>query len=280
MSEQYGKKVVVTGGSSVAFSVMGIRMLENDGLATVNMGLEAPFGSAVLTNWVLAELRRGDTLILAIEPPRLTCEHDLFSSGCKFANVLRHPEWAYMPWEHPIFPYWASAMKSNVGWKRIVGIGKSYFSKKKKPRWPYTIAETDASGWQTTSRKYYFDELTPYYGTHLSADNRKLLYWIRQWCDQRGVRVAYSLPWAYTEPENAAILQKTNAALLQEIAEILPVLKDTRLGAYGGRSNFIDTCYHLNPATAALRSDELARQIKDWSVWQPGELEARISVVW
>lgn len=274
MSEQHGKKVVVTGGSSVSFSVIGCRMLEQHGLPTVNMGLEAPFGSALLTNWALGELRRGDTLIISIEPSRLTCDHELFSSACKFANAMGHPEWAYMPWEHPVVPSWGAAMESNVGWQRCGIVWKSLRRKKGKPPWPYTIGETDASGWQTTARIRPFDELSPYYGTHLSADNRKLLRWTREWCDLHGVRVAYSLPWAYREPENAAVLQKAHCALLQEISEIMPVLKDPRLGAYGGRSHYLDTCYHLSPETAALRTDELARQIKAWDVWKPGELEA------
>jgi len=273
MTGEHGKKVVVIGGSSAAFSVIGTRMLEKHGLPTVNMALEAPFGATLLTRWVLDELHRGDTLIISIEPSRLTCNSELFSSGCKLGNALGHPEWVYMPWDQSCLPWLGTALRGNIGWKRLVVVWKSY-GKKKKSRWPYTLAETDASGWQTTSRHAPIEELHPDYGSHLSADNRKLLQWTRDWCDRNGVRVAYSMPWAYREAKNAADLQELHRALLKEISEVMPVLKDTRLGVYGEREHYLDTFYHLDPEAAALRTDELAREIKAWDVWQPGELDA------
>ena len=249
-------------------------MLEQHNLPAVNMGLEAPFGATLLTRWALGELRSGDTLIISIEPPRLTCNYEMFSSGCKLSNALGHPEWVYMPWERPLAPYLNTALRSNIGWKRLVVVWKSYSKKKKnKSRWPYTLAETDASGWQTTSRRKPVEELTPYYGRHLSEDNKQLLRWTRQWCERNGVRVAYSLAWAYSENQKAADLQAANRSLLEEIAEIVPVLKDPRLGVYGERAHYIDTFYHLDPEAAALHTDELAQRIKAWDVWKPGELK-------
>jgi len=275
MTREHGKKVVVIGGSSVAFSVIGTRMLEQHGLPAVNLGLEAPFGATMLTHWALGELHPGDKLIVSLEPPVLTRPHELVSSGCKISNALGHPEWVYQPWEVPTAPWLGTALHSNIGWQRLVVVWKSYFRKKKnKTRWPYTLAETDASGWQTTDRRMEVPELSPYYGTHLSTDNKKLLSWTRQWCEAHGVRVAYSLAWAYREANNAAELQQANAALLAEISQILPVLKDPRLGTYPGRQNYLDTFYHLSREAAERRSDELARQIQAWDVWKPGELEA------
>ena len=272
MTAGHGNKTVVIGGSSAAFSVIGTRMLERHGIPAVNMGLEAPFGSAMLTNWALGELRPGDTLIIAIEPPRLTCPHELFSSGCKISQALGHAEWVYLPWERPLFPRLNTALRANIGWQRLVLIWKGFAKQKRNlSPWPYTLAETDASGWQTTSRRKPFGELTPYYGGHLSEDNKALLRWTRQWCEQHGVRVAYSLAWGYSE--HPAALQETHRALLREIAAILPVLKDPRLGAYGEKDHFVDTFYHLNREGAELRTDELARQIQTWDTWQPDELQ-------
>lgn len=282
MSAEHGKKVVVIGGSSVAFSVMGTRMLEQHGLATVNMGLEAPLGATLLTRCALDELHRGDTLIISIEPSRLVCNFELFSSGCKLANELGHPEWVYMPWDRPRFPWLGSVLGGNIGWRQLVFTWNTYFQtksrwpfiKKKTTPWPYSIAKTDASGWQTTSRRLPIRELPPNYCGHLSADYRKLLQWTREWCDRNGVRVAYSLPWAYRETENAAALQAAHRVFLKEINEVVPVLKDVHLGAYGERGHFLDTEYHLDEKGAAARTDELAREIKAWDVWQPGELDA------
>ena len=146
--------------------------------------------------------------------------------------------------------------------------------RKSETGWHYNINETDASGWQTTSyrRSPIFHDAP--YGNRLSEDNKELLRWIRQWCERNGVRVAYSLPWGFWEPDDADTWQRTNLALVKQISSILPVLKDPRMGVYPERSHFTDTFMHLNPTGAALRTDDLARQIKAWDVWSPGELAA------
>ena len=59
---------LVCGGSSSAFSINGERMLREQGLPVVNMGMGAGYGARFLTRWALSETRLGDTLIVALEP--------------------------------------------------------------------------------------------------------------------------------------------------------------------------------------------------------------------
>ena len=53
----------------------------------------------------------------------------------------------------------------------------------------------------------------------------------------------------------------------------LPVLKDPALGANTNLEQFADTEWHLTPEAAALRTDALAQQIKEWDLWTTNELE-------
>src|ERR1019366_9733903 len=85
---------------------------------------------------------------------------------------------------------------------------------------------------------------------------------LRQWCDAHRVRLAYALPWTYTDEEHAAELRRNNLNFLNQIAAILPVLRDPRLGADTAKEDFADTVWHLRPSAAHTRTDELAEQLK------------------
>ncbi|MDD5350293.1 MAG: hypothetical protein PHQ12_08800, partial [Chthoniobacteraceae bacterium] len=136
------------------------------------------------------------------------------------------------------------------------------------------LLNTDASGWQNTTVRLSHYGPVPPHNSNLSEYNEKLLWWVRQWCERNNVRVAYSLPWGFQNPDTAPRMQRINAACLKKIAAIFPVLKDTRMGVCTDSTQFSNTNYHLNAEAAAVRTDELARQIKNWEVWGPGELEA------
>ena len=272
LTREYGKKVVVCGGSSCAHSIMGLRLLQQHGLPTVNMGLMMPDGATMLLTFALGELRPGDTLVIGIEPKLLTAPYEMHSSACILGCALGHPAWPYQPWETPFAPYLGSALRCHTGWRCLLLIPSNYRNAVNNNH--SSILDTDASGWQTTTfRLDHYSSIQPYDGK-LSEDSKTLLWWVRQWCERNGVRVAYSLPWGFQEADTAAQTRKINCAILKEIAAILPVFKDTRVGVCTDSSQFTDTAYHLDAETAAVRTDELARQIKNWEVWGPGELEA------
>jgi len=282
LTSERGKKIVIYGGSSCAFSVQGLRMLDQHGLPVVNMGLGAQDGAALLTQAALSEVLPGDTLIVALEPGLLCIEHKFLPSGCKLSLALGHPEWMYVPGQAPWAPtgaYLGAALRANIGLKWMLLLPDSIYPKSKKPHWRYHLADTDASGYQTL---FGFDQSLPFeawailpssYGP-LSADGKVLLQWVRDWCALRKVRVAYSLPWAHRESGDAEPLQRANLTFIKELSAIIPVLKDPRMGIYLGRSHFLDSEYHPDPETAALHTDELAGEIQHWETWGAGELES------
>src|SRR3974390_1005763 len=72
LAKQHGAKIVVYGGSGCEFSIDGERLLANYGEPVVNYGRHAGMGPAMLTESVLGDLRRGDTLIVSLEQGLLT----------------------------------------------------------------------------------------------------------------------------------------------------------------------------------------------------------------
>jgi hypothetical protein len=107
----------------------------------------------------------------------------------------------------------------------------------------------------------------------LSEDAERLLTGLREWTREHHVRVAYTLPWSFSPSDAADAYRRFNARFLMRVAEILPVLRDPRLGAYEVREHFADTELHLTPEGAARRTDELADLVANWRIWSPEELE-------
>jgi hypothetical protein len=139
-----------------------------------------------------------------------------------------------------------------------------------KPLFRYQTEDINPSGWMQTAVRLPVASPGPA-GT-LSAPGRGLLKDLAGWCRERNVRLAYSIPWEFTDPEDRVSFQNQNAAFLLQVAELMPVLKDPALGVCTNREYYSDTGWHLTEQGSNLRSDSLGRQIKEWSTWTDGEL--------
>ena len=72
----YSSKVVISGGSSTAFSIQPKRLIEQYGIPAVNMGLQAGLGPDVIAALGVDAVKPGDTFILAIEPDLLGVDNE------------------------------------------------------------------------------------------------------------------------------------------------------------------------------------------------------------
>jgi hypothetical protein len=270
MTQEYGSKILVYGGSSCSFSIDGERMLDRFNLPTVNFGRGADMGPTVLTESVLDYVRPGDTLIVAIEPGLLTESFDVPALGVQFSYAMHHPEWV----RHPQFDepgvswFQALAALRPGGFHMFTILGKIASGKR---LFRYQLSDYHPSGWEQTDVRVKITGPLDY-GTDLSGNARALLGGLRDWCAQRHVRIAYSLPWCYTPAEKMKSFQERNVAILMQVNDFIPVLKDAHLGADTNLDDFADTQVHLTGPAAALRSDELAGQIKNWDLWTAEEL--------
>jgi hypothetical protein len=275
MTREHGEKIVIYGGSSCAFSIDGERMLNRFGLPTVNYGREADFGATVLTESVLGQVRPGDTLIVATEP-QLLCEPLAPPAiGVQFGVAMHHPEWLIHPLlgEPSVNWFQTVAALRPGGYLTFTYLGKIAMG---KPLMRYHVTDYRASGFEQTAVRLKVVGPAGNWPL-LSADGCRLLRNLRAWCEQRHVRLAYSLPWSYCPPAKEREFKKNNIDFLLQVNEYIPVLKDSYLGANTNADFFADTLWHLTEPGSNLRTDTLAQSLKDWSLWTPVELRARAS---
>lgn len=258
------------GDSSCAFSIKCERLLQNHGIRSVNMGGPAGCGALFLTAIAFPELSRGDTLIvglttgflrdpkplaptqlgiqlaIALGQSSLAVASDLTGNELEMAQILP----ALRPGAYHFF--------TMVG--KIIA---------HRPPYRYAIEDIRPDGWMCST--YQEEPVIPKEAETsepvLSNYGVDLLQKIKELCDARGIRVAYSLPWAYTSPAAAQSARFYNHKVLVEIGKIIPVLQDERLGVVTERDCFSDTPLHLSLDGANQRTDTIASQILQWRVY-------------
>jgi len=270
MGREHKSKILVYGGSSCAFSINGERMLGAQGLPVINMGLGAGFGARFLTRWAISEARPGDTLIVALEPDLLGVDLADTTGAVQLSYALHQPGLLRdLDGPSPLSLASQLLMLRPDGNHIVTLVAKIVGG---KPLFRYRTEDINPSGWMQTAVRLPMDSPGP--AQPLSAQGRQLLKSLAWWCSQRNVRLAYSIPWEFTKPEDEVSFQKQNAAFLSQVAELMPVLKDTALGVCTNREYYADTGWHLTEQGSNLRSDSLGLQIKEWSTWRQRELQA------
>ena len=271
LSAERGKKIVVYGGSGCAFSINGCRMLTQHDIPLVNCGLHAGIGATVLTWNAMAAVNDGDTLVVSLEPSLLDESMTPPALGVQFAFVRGHPEWITHGELLAESLSWPSAILSlRPGSNHaITMIGKWL---RGRPMYRYSVQDINESGlMQTTVRVSQIPERP--FAKGPSDSGKQLLMGLRQWCDKHHVRVAYSLPWMFVPAEKVPSFQQANRQFLARVIDIMPVLKDESLGVHSVREHFADTELHLTTEGSAVRTDSLASQLQNWTLWQHSELQ-------
>ena len=269
MGREHKSRVLVFGGSSCAFSINGERMLGEQGLPVVNMGLGAGYGARFLTRWALSETRPGDTLIVALEPGLLSGVLTDTTEAVHLSYALHQPGLLRNLDNSATLSLASQLLMLRPGGSHLVTLVAKIAGG--KPLYRYRTEDINPSGWMQTAVRLPVDSRGPA-GTLLSAQGRGLLKDLAEWCRQRNVRLAYSIPWEFTNPDYRVSFQNQNAAFLLQVAEQMPVLKDPTLGVCTNRDYYADSGWHLTEQGSNRRSDSLGRQIKEWSTWTEGEL--------
>jgi hypothetical protein len=266
MTREHGSKIVVFGGSSCEFSIDGERLLANYGEPVVNEGRNAGMGAVVLTESALADLRRGDTLIIALEPDLLSVPlKEEPSLAVQFSFGVHHPEWVLYPQlgVGQINCVRAATDLRPGGYHAFTLLGKWM---RREPLYRYQLRDYHRSGWAETAVRLPLTGEVWKVGS-LSDDARILLANLSRWCEAKGVRVAYSLPWSYCSPDQTRVLHKWNAGFVADMMDYLPVLRDSSFGADPMAADFADTPLHLTVTGAARRTDEFGHQLQQWDTW-------------
>ncbi len=266
-------KYVVAGGSSSRTSVDPAQLLDEYGIPFVNAALPAGFGLYVHIEGALPYLRRGDTLILCLEPSLLgmtdtSAFHTL--NGDKF--ILYH--------------LWANKALSSAPSRDFTPAarllrGNSYQILVRSLRHiigeaPYRYdsqSHLTSAGWlkvpfKPCLRLEPFDET--WWIRHALPPPRAIAYLrqIVEWGNQNGVRVIYALPRVYSQ-EN---LRVYHAFVMLRLLEIMPVLKDETLGTDVDPGHFSDTINHASPEGAKLMTRAWGQALSKGKFWTRGEL--------
>ena len=270
MGREHKPTVLVCGGSSCAFSINGERMLREQGLPVVNMGLGAGYGARFLTRWALSETRPGDTLIVALEPGLLNGALTDTTETVHLSYALHQPGLLRNLDNSATFSLASQLLMLRPGGSHLITLVAKIAGG--KPLFRYRLQDINPSGWMQTAVRMPVDSPGP--AGALSAQGRGFLKDLAGWCHQRNVRLAYSIPWEFTHPDDQVSFREQNAAFLLRMAELMPVLKDPTLGVCTNRAYYADTGWHLTEEGSNLRSDNLGRQLKEWSTWTEAELRA------
>ena len=272
MTDEHGNKTVFFGGSSCTFSIMPERLLKQHAIPAANLGLGAGMGLRVLTRSALEQARPGDTLIMAMEPEVLLNPLEDTMLGIQISYALHRPQWlaegTSVAATGPVSWIRTALMLRPGGYHVFTLLGKLLTG---KPLYRYQVNEVDVTGWEHSP---LHREPHPSVGSPgpLPEDVRQFLISLKEWCAQHQMRVAYSLPWTYTDETHLKELQENNRRLLEQISSIIPVLQDQRLGVDTVREHFADTVWHLNRDAAETRTDIVAKAVRSWQVWSPTDL--------
>lgn len=270
---RYPAKYVAAGGSSTRTSIDPALLLEEFNIPLVNAALHAGFGMAVHMEGALPYLRRGDTLILSLEPLLLSSTKSAKGShgttGAKFFAThlqtgLPHTELADWNEEDALRILRGNSYQIIVRILRELLFEKSY---------RYTPEELHESGWLEVQLRCKL--ATPRFPLEARMRNAMPTRWsldflrrIVSWGHEHGVRVIYALPRSYAQEKTRCYY----AAFALRIMDVMPVLRDRALGADPDPDHFSDTINHANTAGTQLTTREWGRALAEEDFWTREEL--------
>jgi hypothetical protein len=264
MRREHGHVIGVVGGSTTTFGIDAEYMHKEYNLPVANLGLHAGMGPDACVGLGFAALRRGDTLILSLEPGMLTKDDGVSSThlGTKLALRLQKPE--LISWRRGI-SYSVPSIPTELqpgGYHLVTMLAKLAFS---KPLYRYSIKDMRPGGLQTTSERRPMATSHSLEGEDskylLSYGGRTFLKAAQREADQRGINLVYVLPWTYAPSDLSAKHRQGNMRLLNEVQQFVPVLDEPELGVHVVEEDFSDSGQHLTADAARRRSSALVDMI-------------------
>lgn len=256
--------IFFTGGSSCAFSIDPKIIEEATGLPAINLGLPVACGSHYLLHQALREARAGDLIIVCLEPDLLTFPDQESSpsktgfalearrgnltdaaGGTTFQRKMEIPDYLTLP--RPGAGYLIT-----LTGRTLTGKGYRYKPQDIHHHGLIVTPVRDAELKGGSAR----------HPTSLHPEGRHLLESYAAAAKQKGVHLAYSMPWYFISTDSLALSRKNKKLVLADIAPIMPILEDGYSGASDHLSHFADSGLHLSREGATLRSTSLALALK------------------
>lgn len=265
-------RVLIFGGSSSSFSISPAFARER-GMALGNLGMGAGIGAKVLTRLALFQARPGDTLVMALEPDLLSSSTAVTLIGAQSAVVLGHSEWANDsddpdPRAHGSVAPYVWALRPG-GAHVVTMLGKVI---QRRPLYRYQAPDFFEDGQQQTEVRGEVAGFRGFPAPRLSAEGRAWVRATRTYCEARGIRLVYALPWTLTDPTAEEFVRRLHAAFLADLAQEVEVLRETTLGCVTRRDWFCDTQFHMTLEGSRIRTTSLIDAVKAGTGWTEAEL--------
>ena len=261
-------KIIIVGGSSVAFGIDSALMEEELGMPVVNFGLYAALGTKLMIDLSREGVKEGDIVILAPEISAQTLS--LYFSAENTLNAIDDNKelLKYIPSEHYL---------------SLLG-GAWRFAKDKLEYWLKDSAPDPEGIYNADSFNEYYDikaglctenVMRRYYdpNTIISFDtdiiDPDFIDYVNEyiaWCEEQGATVYFT--WC---PMNSAATEEgTDAKALRAFSkymddvldcDVIGALWDTYYGPIMDKAYFYDTNFHLNDTGVRYRSINLINDI-------------------
>lgn len=273
MREKNSQQPIIffTGGSSCAFSIDPQVISDMTGTRAVNLGLPAAAGARYILHQALRQAQKGDLIVVCTEPDILTyAEQETGPSQTGFAleairgNFTDSAGGATFA-QKPTIQNFLSLPRPGARYLITLAgrtiTGKGYRYKVEDIR-PFGLIRTDV---RDASLQGMGDSEV----TALHSEGREMLETFATAAKNKGVRLAYSMPWCFTKTSSLDHNRANKRKVLAEIATIMPVIEDGYSGAMDGIENFADSGLHLSDRGAAIRSKALGEALAQALKQQP-----------
>ena len=262
-----GEKIVVVGGSSVAFGLDSARLESYTGMPVVNFGLYASLGTKLMLDLSLVGIGDGDVVVIA---PEINAETLSLYFGADTAwraiegdfSMLKYIDIQNMPaMLGALYPYASAKLERMLNGKRVPHDGEIYLSKYFNEYGDFAMSreENIMDGYRDPNTPIELD--IDAYGEELEEFLDYLNSYIKK-CKRRGARVYFTFC-----PMNALALRDSTEEKRAEFADYLEnvlgceIISDIESCIFDA-GYFFDTNFHLNSAGAQARTIRLAKDLK------------------
>lgn len=253
-----GPVTVVYGGSSTGFGIDAAYATEELECPMVNLGLHAGMGAEALTGFALTQVRKGDTLLVMLEPVLIGADEPMPALGVQFAAAMGRPE--ILSWrsdsEAGFFAMKLSDLRPGAS-NSLSLIGKLVMG---RPLYRYQLGDVKPGGLLVTSvggkLAGITDSISP-----LGPSARDFFHDLLIISQNREFGIKYALPLNYSEPDFAPEMRERNRQFLEEVEQLIPVIWEDEMGVSTVMSDFADSPRHLRPESAIERTRSLVEAL-------------------
>lgn len=248
--------IICFGGSATGFGIDAEYADRELGCRLANFGLHAGMGADALTGFALSKAKKGDTLLVMLEPELLADSEMETALGVQFSHAIGESK--ILNWDGASSSFHLANLRP--GASNIFGvIGKKLMG---RPMYRYQLRDLRESGLLTTpvTSGLVARSSSP---NSLSESAKKLLKELVSVARERKLNVIYGLPWVYSDEENANLVRKDRLKFLNDVEKIMPVIYEDDFGVNTEKINFRDSPQHLSETAARTRTERLVKLLQE-----------------